>query len=349
MDVIGGGVLMAAAAVLWVAYLLPTWLRRRQYLATERNAVRLQQTLRILAETSETPEPVRLEATAREIATQQRILHEHEETARLEAEAAEQLAIAERIAAEEAARTARELATRALATQPIDVIPTAATDGSPVTDAPGTVSAPAGGDARDVRRRLRRQRGRRSLLLLAALLTLVTGLVGLAFGLSPVVAVAGAVGVVVGFAELARLARVGRRLLPTPAAVVRPEAVPFEPIEFVEPEASAEEAEPGWVPEPLPRALHLSRGTIAAAAMASIEAAEQLRRAEVESELAKRAAELAPEPVRIQPRPAEEPAAEAPAAEAAPASPYARMGIVGDTTPGFDDLDAVFRRRREAV
>ncbi|NUT58077.1 MAG: hypothetical protein HOQ00_04425, partial [Agromyces sp.] len=52
MDVIGGGVLVAAAAALWIAYLLPSWLRRRQYLATERNAVRLQQTLRILAETA---------------------------------------------------------------------------------------------------------------------------------------------------------------------------------------------------------------------------------------------------------------------------------------------------------
>ena len=41
MDVIGGGVLVAAAAALWIAYLLPSWLRRRQYLATERNAVRL--------------------------------------------------------------------------------------------------------------------------------------------------------------------------------------------------------------------------------------------------------------------------------------------------------------------
>ena len=92
MDVIGGGVLVAAAAALWIAYLLPSWLRRRQYLATERNAVRLQQTLRILAETAETPEAVRVEATAREVAAQQRILHEHEQAARLAAEAAENLA-----------------------------------------------------------------------------------------------------------------------------------------------------------------------------------------------------------------------------------------------------------------
>src|SRR6478736_3564775 len=117
MDAIGGGVLVAVAAALWVAYLLPTWFRRGQYLATERNAVRLQQTLRILAETAETPEEVRVEATARDVAVQQRILAQRSEQARLEAEAAEQLAIAERAAAEQRAAAARAKAERALASK----------------------------------------------------------------------------------------------------------------------------------------------------------------------------------------------------------------------------------------
>ncbi|MEP6480849.1 MAG: hypothetical protein ABJA94_02450 [Rhodoglobus sp.] len=50
---LGGGVMLAIAAVLWLAYLLPSWFRSREYLATEKNAVRLQQTIRVLAETSE--------------------------------------------------------------------------------------------------------------------------------------------------------------------------------------------------------------------------------------------------------------------------------------------------------
>ena len=50
---VGGGIMLAVAAVLWLAYLLPSWLRNREYLATEKNAVRLQQTIRVLAETSE--------------------------------------------------------------------------------------------------------------------------------------------------------------------------------------------------------------------------------------------------------------------------------------------------------
>jgi len=64
-SVLGGGVLLAVAAALWLVYLVPNWLRRSEYLATERNAVRLQQTIRVLAETAETPEAVRLESIAK--------------------------------------------------------------------------------------------------------------------------------------------------------------------------------------------------------------------------------------------------------------------------------------------
>lgn len=71
-SVLGGGVLLAIAAALWIVYLVPNWLRRSEYLATERNAVRLQQTIRVLAETAETPEAVRIEneAAARRLAAE---------------------------------------------------------------------------------------------------------------------------------------------------------------------------------------------------------------------------------------------------------------------------------------
>jgi len=51
----GTAVLLAVAGVLWLVYLVPIWLRRSEYLATERNAARLGQTLRVLAETAEQP------------------------------------------------------------------------------------------------------------------------------------------------------------------------------------------------------------------------------------------------------------------------------------------------------
>lgn len=329
MDVIGGGILIAVAAALWIAYLLPSWLRRRQYLATERNAVRLQQTLRILAETAETPEPVVVEATAREVAVQQRILHEQEEAARLAAEAAEQAAIAERRAAEETANAARARA--------------AAAPGSPET-------------IRRARRAVRRRRATCTLIAFAALVTIVAGLIASAFGASLLIPAAGGVALVGAVTGLVRLAT----SRPTPVAAtapVAPVAQEFEPIEFVEPEAEAE-AE-GWTPRPLPKPLHLSRGTIAATAMASIEAAAELKRAESEARLAKRAEEITPRVPKLAPA-ASAPAPEVPArrdagatvgraaSAADAANPYARMGFVDETRPGIDDLDAVLRRRRAA-
>ena len=345
MDVIGGGVLVAAAAALWIAYLLPSWLRRRQYLDTERNAVRLQQTLRILAETAETPEAVRVEATAREVASQQRILHEHEQAARLAAEAAEHLAIVERRAAEDAAEAARGLAAAAQATitEPIATIPAATTNDSAAQAAPVGVTAT---DAARARRSLRRRRALCSLLLLASLLTVVGGLVAAAFGASLFIAGGGALGIVVAFAGLVRLARVRVRVPSVAAApVAAPESAPFEPIELAEPEAD----EHGWTPQPLPKPLHLSRGTIAAMAMASIEAAAELKRAAADAEVARRVEQLEPVVPSIVPAPAPAPALAASDRRATEvASPYARMGIVDDASPVFDDLDAVLRRRRQA-
>ncbi|KAA9105570.1 large exoprotein [Microbacterium rhizomatis] len=72
-QVLGGGVVVLVAALLWLVYLLPSWHSRHQYDAAERNAVRLNQALRVLAETSETPQEVRLELNARTALAQQRL------------------------------------------------------------------------------------------------------------------------------------------------------------------------------------------------------------------------------------------------------------------------------------
>jgi hypothetical protein len=347
MDVIGGGLLVAVAALLWITYLLPSWLRRRQYLATERNAVRLQQTLRILAETAETPEAVRVEATAREVAVQQRILHEHEVAARLAAETAEHLAIAERRAAEEAAAVARDLASEAIAAHaPVtEPIPTIAAAPAPVGHA---LAADANAARRAKLRALRRRRALTSLVLLISVITVVAGFVGAAFGASLLVPAGGLIVALGAVGMLGRLAKV-RVPRATVEAQAPRESAPFEPIELAEESM----ADPGWTPQPLPRPLHLSRGTIAAMAMASIEEAAELKRVEAGEEVARRAAALESEVPSIVP-PARTVAergltSQRPAARVAePASPYARMGIVDETRPAFSDLDAVLRRRREA-
>lgn len=92
--VLSGGVIVLVAALLWMLYLLPSWRGRHQYNAAERNAVRLNQALRVLAETSETPEEVHLELNARTALAQQKLARrvqnerENAELARLREELA---------------------------------------------------------------------------------------------------------------------------------------------------------------------------------------------------------------------------------------------------------------------
>lgn len=55
-----------------MGYLVPIYVKRSEYLATERNATRLGQTMRVLAETSDPTEELRAELHAREIARKRR-------------------------------------------------------------------------------------------------------------------------------------------------------------------------------------------------------------------------------------------------------------------------------------
>ncbi|WP_309104316.1 hypothetical protein [Microbacterium sp.] len=85
--VLSGGVIVLVAVLLWMLYLLPSWRGRFQYNAAERNAVRLNQALRVLAETSETPGEVHLELNARTALAQQKLarrLQAEREAAELE-------------------------------------------------------------------------------------------------------------------------------------------------------------------------------------------------------------------------------------------------------------------------
>lgn len=308
---------MAVAAALWVAYLMPTWSRRRQYLAVERNAVRLQQTLRILAETAEVPEPVRLEANARTVRTQQKLLAEAEEAARLEAKAAT-----------DAARAARRAAAAARA--PLVLTPAVKL------------------------RRLRKWRALSSIVLLAGIVLVVAGVLPVILSGSWPMLAAGAVSAVAALVALSRLAvaaRAARVVVTAPVAAPAAAAQRFEPVQLEETPAAAQT----WTPQPLPRPLYLSRGSIAQTAMASVDAAAELRKAAAEAELARRAADLAAQtPVTPIARPAARAAAGAggagraggAAAGGAAPSRFASMGIVGDTEPGMTDLDAVLRRRR---
>jgi hypothetical protein len=93
--VLSGGVIVLVAVLLWMLYLLPSWRGRFQYNASERNAVRLNQALRVLAETSETPGEVRFELNARTALAQQKLA----KRVQSEREAAELESLREELAA----------------------------------------------------------------------------------------------------------------------------------------------------------------------------------------------------------------------------------------------------------
>jgi hypothetical protein len=335
-EALGGGVMVAVAAALWVTYLMPTWARRRQYMTTERNAVRLQQTLRILAETAEIPRQVRLAANARTVVTQRKLLAQAEDDARAEARAVAGAAAAERRAAAETASADRR-ATAALA-----AVERSERRGPPMT----THTLRPG--------RLRRVRALSTLVLLVGVAFLVSGSLSVAGGGAWGLIVVGAATATVALSALSRLARTARNAarLRTGSSVGAPATGPtragqrFEPVHFDEVPRVA----PTWTPRPLPLPLHLAPGTIAQTAMASADAAAGLRKAAAEAEVARRAAQLA---VALTPlKRGVDGRAAAAATEpkvtpvSASANRFASMGVVGETAPGMADLDAVLRRRR---
>jgi len=258
--------MLALAAGLWLVYLVPSWLRRREYLATERNAVRLQQTLRVLAETAEVPVAVRAETTARSVAEQQRTLRQAQQQAMREARAVE------------AAHRAREAAVLRRAERIADAQPAVA----------AVVSARA-----LAARRLRRTRALTSMVLFAALITAGVQLVlmaatGVAAGAWAVLAFSAVAGVS-SFSLLGRLAAVSRSraaLVAERAPLRRTMSAPVSRVEPVETQTT-------WTPIPVPKPLYLSRAVMDQVVVEADIAAEQLRAASAEAQARLRAAEAA--------------------------------------------------------
>ncbi|CAN5135794.1 hypothetical protein BH09ACT2_BH09ACT2_14170 [soil metagenome] len=258
--------IIALAAVLWLAYLVPTWLQRREYLATERNALRLQQTLRIMAETSEVPLEVRAETTARSAAQQERVLKK-------------QLQRTAAIAEAQDAAVARAAARRLAETQPAIAADVAA-------------SSPAS-------RRLRRSRAITSAVLFAALITSGFGVVQLLASGSWMLLAVGAAVTAGSVGMLGQMASVGR----TRAALARslrsrPVVVVEAPRAVVAPPAPVQTT---WTPVPVPKPLYMSRPAPERSLVASLEAAAELRQAAADAERRLREAYGAPEVTPIRP------------------------------------------------
>lgn len=323
----GTAILVALAAGLWLIYLVPMWRRRTEYLSTERNAVRLQQTLRIMAQTAELPEAVRAEMTAREIANQERTLaaQQREEQAIARArEAAAQRAVRDRLAV-----TAPGLAAE--------------------------LDAAQRGQAR-----VRRSRLVTTILTLAALAGVIASSLAAAWAwtaLSAFILVSG-LGLLVGLARASR-----RRSGLAPRTFAAPRFVDFA-ADAARPTRRVE-AERAWTPVPLPKPRYLgapSMGSVASAA-ASIDHAAVLAAASAEAERAQRAATAPSAPsiaaaasaaLVAAPQPAAPvavPAADATGRSSSPPetpSRFARMGLLDGLSTSAPDLDEVLERRRAA-
>lgn len=317
METTGGGtaILIVIAAGLWLLYLVPVWRRRSEYLATERNAIRLQQTLRIMAHAAEVPESVRAELTARDVAAQQRSL------------AARQRELA---AIERARDAAAQRALRARLTE----------------SAPGLMAEVDA--ARLGQRRLRRSRAVTSLTTLLALIG-----IGVAVALSAWAWVGFAAFVAVsGTMLLTGLARAQRRRTAPVAGVAAREFVDVAPP--VRRAAAVARREWTPVPLPKPSYLSAPVVPAGAAAPA-LDHAAALAMAAAEAERAQRAAaaaSLALAPVGdVLAAPSTTSEGESggrarPAA--ASASRFAAMGLVEGLPTRSPDLDEVLQRRRAA-
>jgi len=269
-QVLGGGVIVLVAVALWMIYLLPSWHGRHQFNAAERNAVRLNQALRVLAETSETPQEVRLELNARTAMAQQRLARQAQ-IERGQAELARAKAELEltRLQVRAEASAAREAAAVAAARE----------------------------RARpEVRRARARRRARLTITVLAfgALAMGVWGGFHLTATGSHVLLWTSATVALGCLVLLQRMSRVQRRV------VVREQAAPAVRLARDVQDVELASDRSSWMPRELPRPLTASAGSRASAVLDEVDAREALRRGAMEEAMRVRAEQL--RPVALAPR-----------------------------------------------
>lgn len=256
--------IVLVAVALWLVYLLPSWQGHHRFNAAERNAVRLNQALRVLAETSETPQEVRLELTARTALAQQKLARQ--------AQSEREQADLERAKAELAVATLQAKADAAAARE----------------------RAAAQARAEQARPEFRRARARRRARLTLTVIAFVAVGLGVWGGFEVVAtgsqlllwsAVALTAGCLV---LLRRMSLVQRR------TITREVAVPAVRTAGEVQDVALASDRVAWTPRELPRPLTASAGSRAAAVLDQVEARDALRRAAVDEAMRARAEQLLP-------------------------------------------------------
>jgi hypothetical protein len=298
-------VIILVAVGLWLLYLLPSWVRRHQFLTAERNALRLNQALRVLAETSETPEEVTFELNTRTAFVQQRAarraqaLREAEaRKAQAEVDRAAQRAQAERDAHAKRSQAERDAIARqsqaerdAIARQTLIENERAQRERELAGLERARVQR-AVVSARPEARRARARMRARTLVLSLWVLALICAGLGvwsiLVTGSALLLWIAAGI---VGSTLLlgVRVARLrARRVVPQPVAEpVAPRAsVPVPDVSLVD--------ERAWSPRTLPKPLTASQGSQASAVLDEVDARLELRRAALEEAMRERAEQQRP-------------------------------------------------------
>ncbi|MES2171435.1 MAG: hypothetical protein V4479_12060 [Actinomycetota bacterium] len=262
-DGIGSSVIIALAAVLWLAYLVPSWLRRREYLSTERNALRLQQTLRVMAESGEMPQEIRVENMARAAVQQERVLRKRQQREAAVARAQQKV---------------RDAALQRAAQSRVAEVHVSAAQGSTAA------------------RRLRRSRALTSVLLLASLVAGGFGVNLLLASGAWLLLVSSAVVALGSVLMLGQLASVTRSRAQASHVVARSSVA--ERVEAPRHQVSRHES---WTPVPVPKPLYLSRPQVARAVDVELQAAAELRQAAADAERKLREAHVEPEARPLRP------------------------------------------------
>lgn len=312
-QVLGGGVIVLVCVLLWLVYLLPSWASRHRYDASERNAVRLNQALRILAETSETPEEVRLELNARTAYTQQRLARR----AQAERDDLERRAQSQRDELARRSLAEREQLARRAQTEHEDLERRAVQEreAARLEEARRELAAARALPAARRARARRRARLVTTIIAVASLALIGMGIwivtqSGAQFALWAGVGLAAVSGIL-----LHRMSRVG-----TASASRAVETSVVEHAELSVQDVTLPTDRRNWAPRSLPRPLTASAGSRAAAVLDAAEAREALRQAAREESLRERAEAQRPPSIVAARRTRDE----------AAAAEFARRGPVDD-------------------
>ena len=296
-ELLSGGLVFAVGAVLWVAYLIPSWVRRRHVAETEANTVRMQHTVAAMTVAGlDTTHLRQAEATARAVHEQKKALRQAER---------------------ESKKLARSSAHETLTPEQRALM---------------------------ARHRRRRARQVALIFLLASLSTLAAGIAYISYVGDILIAAMGGVGTLVTLAVLSSLS--GPAQVAVTRRVVAPASV-FDQGTLPAPQLRS------WTPQPVPRSLQQSPGSVAAGVVAQQQAADARRLAMAEQAyLAAASRTSRPVPIVARAEPtvsrAEPTVSRAEPVEAAPqpASRFAGLGIVDEADTGSFDLDSALQRRR---